>query len=132
MSGPINREEFNREVRELLEKEFNKAYDSYMEAIIANNLQEIERLMRDNRIPSNDVLRIAVNEDGTINIYDFGFVGVSKRKLENLAQQDVPPWIMETISMLRIADDNDLVPELGFKVTDHLYYVIDRTGESHE
>ena len=100
--------------------------ESYMEIVIQNNLKEIERLMRDNRIPSNDVLRVAVNDDGTFNIYDFGFTGVSKRKLENIPQEDVPQCVMEAVSMLRIADEGDLVPELGFKVNDHLYYIIDK------
>lgn len=100
--------------------------DFNAEMTIQNNLKEIERLMRDNRIPSNDVLRVAVNDDGTFNIYDFGFTGVSKRKLENIPQEDVPQCVMEAVSMLRIADEGDLVPELGFKVNDHLYYIIDK------
>lgn len=102
------------------------------EMTIGNNLAEIQKQMETGKIPQNDVMRVAINEDGTVNIFDFGFVGVSKRKLENVPQKDVPPWIMETVSMLRIAEEGNLVPELGFKVNDCLYYVIDRTGESHE
>jgi hypothetical protein len=46
-----------------------------------------------------------------------------------MSQEDVEPWIMETISMLRIAETNDLIPELGFKVSDTLYYILNREGE---
>lgn len=115
-------------IGDIAAKLFEDAYThTYMEMTITNNLGEIERLMRDGKIPSNDVLRIAVNEDGTFNIYDFGFTGVSRRKFENVPQEDVPQFVMETISMLRIADEGNLVPELGFKVNDHLYYIIDQT-----
>lgn len=106
--------------------------DLNAEMTIQNNIKEIERQMRDGVIPPNDVMRISVNEDGTINIFDFGLMTLSKRESKNVPQEDVAPWIMESISMLRIAEEGDLVPELGFKVNDHLYYVIDRTGESHE
>lgn len=123
MSGLIGKEDFNRTLRQMLDNEFGR---TIMEMTITNNLGEIERLMRDGKIPSNDVLRIAVNEDGTFNIYDFGFTGVSRRKFENIPQEDVPQCVMEAVSMLRIADEGDLVPELGFKVNDHLYYIIDK------
>lgn len=129
MNGVINREDFNRTLRQMLDNEFHR---THMEMTIQNNLTEIERQMRDGVIPPNDVMRISVNEDGTINIFDFGLMTLSKRESKNVPQKDVPPWIMESISMLRIVEEGDLVPELGFKVNDHLYYVIDRTGESHE
>lgn len=122
-NSPLTIEQITRAGLEVFEEIITK---SYTEIVIQNNLREIERLMRDNRIPSNDVLRVAVNDDGTFNIYDFGFTGVSKRKLENIPQEDVPQCVMEAVSMLRIADEGDLVPELGFKVNDHLYYIIDK------
>ena len=122
-NSPLTIQQITQKGLEVFEEIITK---SYTEIVIQNNLKEIERLMRDNRIPSNDVLRVAVNDDGTFNIYDFGFTGVSKRKLENIPQEDVPQCVMEAVSMLRIADEGDLVPELGFKVNDHLYYIIDK------
>lgn len=122
-NSPLTIQQITQKGLEVFEEIITK---SYTEIVIQNNLREIERLMRENRIPSNDVLRVAVNNDGTFNIYDFGFTGVSKRKLENIPQEDVPQCVMEAVSMLRIADEGDLVPELGFKVNDHLYYIIDK------
>ena len=122
-NSPLTIQQITQKGLEVFEEIITK---SYTEIVIQNNLKEIERLMRDNRIPSSDVLRVAVNDDGTFNIYDFGFTGVSKRKLENIPQEDVPQCVMEAVSMLRIADEGDLVPELGFKVNDHLYYIIDK------
>lgn len=122
-NSPLTIQQITQKGLEVFEEIITK---SYTEIVIQNNLKEIERLMRENRIPSHDVLRVAVNDDGTFNIYDFGFTGVSKRKLENIPQEDVPQCVMEAVSMLRIADEGDLVPELGFKVNDHLYYIIDK------
>lgn len=129
MSSPLEKQVFEDAMSTMIDEVYTR---TYTEMTIQNNLTEIERQMRDGVIPPNDVMRISVNEDGTINIFDFGLMTLSKRESKNVPQEDVAPWIMESISMLRIAEEGDLVPELGFKVNDHLYYVIDRTGESHE
>jgi hypothetical protein len=93
------------------------------------NLHAWTRMMQEGIIKTNDVIRVEVNEDGTVNLYDFTLPSKGGMKRLNMAQKDVEPWIMETISMLRIADQNDLVPELGFKVSDTLYYILNREGE---
>ena len=93
------------------------------------NLHAWTRMMQEGIIKTNDVIRVEVNEDGTVNLYDFTLPSKGGMKRLNMAQEDVEPWIMETISMLRIANQNDLVPELGFKVSDTLYYILNREGE---
>ena len=93
------------------------------------NLHAWTRMMQEGIIKTNDVIRVEVNEDGTVNLYDFTLPSKGGMKRLNMAQEDVEPWIMETISMLRIAEPNDLVPELGFKVSDTLYYILNREGE---
>jgi hypothetical protein len=74
-------------------------------------------------------IRVNVNNNGTIDLLDFGPPVVDRRGLE---QANVPRWVIETISMLRITKEGDLVPDLGFKVSDSLYYIIDREGESND
>lgn len=78
--------------------------------------------------PSPEI-RVTINPDGTIDLLDFRLVPDGDRMRKGLRQEEVPSWIMEAISMLRIADDRIFVPGLGFKVSDHAYYVIDTTGE---
>lgn len=75
---------------------------------------------------SQDVLRISINEDGTFNIVDFTLPSSEGRIKKNLAQEDVPQWVMESVSMLRIGDSNEKVEELGMKVHDRLYYIKER------
>ena len=94
-------------------------------------LAELREMMLMNEIPKGDVLRVEINEDGTFNILDFGLVTEGTRRQTNVPQEEVPQWIMEAVSMLRIAEEGDLIPELGFRVSDLLYYVVPQTGESN-
>ena len=93
------------------------------------NLREWTWMMQRGEINTNDVMRVEVNDDGTVNLYDFTLPSKGGMKRLGMAQEDVEPWIMQTISMLRIADENNLIPELGFKVSDTLYYILNREGE---
>jgi hypothetical protein len=93
------------------------------------NLREWTWMMRSGMVNTNDVIRVEVNDDGTVNLYDFTLPSKGGMKRINVPQDDVDKWIMETISMLRITNENDLIPELGFKVSDTLYYILNREGE---
>lgn len=93
------------------------------------NLREWTWMMQKGELSTNDVMRVEVNDDGTVNLYDFTLPSKGGVKRLGMAQEDVEPWIMETISMLRITNENDLIPELGFKVSDTLYYILNREGE---
>jgi hypothetical protein len=93
------------------------------------NLREWTWMMQRGDVKTNDVIRVEVNDDGTVNLYDFTLPSKGGMKRLDMPQEDVEPWIMESISMLRIAETNDLVPELGFKISDTLYYILNREGE---
>ena len=93
------------------------------------NLREWTWMMQKGELSTNDVIRVEVNDDGTVDLYDFTLPSKGGMKRLGMAQEDVEPWIMETISMLRITDENDLIPTLGFKVSDTLYYILNREGE---
>ena len=113
------------------------------ESVIQDKIMEINRgfaaqgvirrwtnMMMEGLIKTNDVIRVEVNDDGTVNLLDFALPTRSGRERKNIPQEDVEKWIMETISMLRIAEINDLVPELGFKLADNMYYILNREGET--
>ena len=88
-----------------------------------------QSMMKEGVIKTSDVIRVEVNEDGTVDLYDFSLPSKGGLRCLNIPQKDVDRWIMETISMLRIAESNDLIPELGFKISDTLYYILNREGE---
>lgn len=75
-----------------------------------------------------DVLRISINDDESFDITDFTLPSESGKVRKNVPQEDMPQWILESISMLRIVEDNDLVKGIGFKIHDRLYFIQDRRG----
>ena len=77
--------------------------------------------------PVEDLLRVSISADGRFDIVDFTTPSKSGRVLfKKSLQEDVPTWIIEAVSMLRIADPRSVVSGVGFKVTDKLYYVVDK------
>lgn len=80
----------------------------------------------------NDLLRVSIRDSGNFDIVDFTTPRrAGKVLLENALQCEVPEWIMQTVSMLRIADTNSTIDGVGFKLTDRVYYIVDRR-ENHD
>ena len=73
-----------------------------------------------------DVLRVYINDDGTFDIIDFTLPSLGAKQKKNIPQEDVPKWILNTVSMLRVTTEGDLVKGIGFKVSDRLYFIADR------
>jgi len=103
--------------------------DTEFKLTAQSTLRRWTHMMQEGILKTNDVIRVEVNDDGTVNLLDFTLPSKGGRKRFNIPQEDVEKWIMESISMLRITDENNLVPELGFKVSDTMYYILNREGE---
>jgi hypothetical protein len=97
--------------------------------MVQTSMRRWLQMMEEGLIKTKDVIRVEVNDDGTVNLLDFTLPTKSGMKRTNVPQEDVESWIMESISMLRITESNDLIPELGFKISDQLYYILNREGE---
>jgi hypothetical protein len=71
-----------------------------------------------------DSYRVSINDDGTFTVVDFTMPSFSERRLKrNVPQEDVDQWMMEKVSILRIAPEGNLINGIGFKVHDRLYYI---------
>ena len=70
-----------------------------------------------------DSYRVSINDDGTFDVVDFTMPSVNHRLRKNIPQEDVEQWIMEKVSILRIAPEGNLIKGVGFKVHDRLYYI---------
>lgn len=79
---------------------------------------------------NQDVLRVSINDDGTIDIVDFTIPPDGARIRTALPQDAVPQWVMEAVSMLRITQDGTHVRDLGIKMSDTLYYVQIRSEDA--
>ena len=87
-----------------------------------------------NNLPETvDLIRVQVNPDGKFDIVDFTTARRSGRLLyQNVPQEGIPTWMIEAISMLRITDARSVVQNVGFKVNDKLYYIVDKRGENEQ
>lgn len=78
-----------------------------------------------------DLLRVSVNDNHKFDIVDFTTPSKNGRLLyTNVPQEDIPTWMIEAISILRIAEPRSPVQSVGFKVHDKLYYIVDKRGEN--
>jgi hypothetical protein len=86
------------------------------------------RVLLDDR----SVLRVSITPDGRFDIVDFTTPRQDGRFLYlDAPQEDIPAWIIEAISILRITEPRSVVNDIGFKVNDKLYYIVDKRGD-HE
>ena len=77
-----------------------------------------------------ELLRVSIDDEGKFDIVDFTTPSVSGRVLlRHASQGEVPQWVIEAVSMLRITDRNSVVQGVGFKVQDRVYYIVDRRDE---
>ena len=79
-----------------------------------------------------DSYRVSINDDGTFTVVDFTIPSVNGHRLrQNIPQEDVEQWMMEKVSILRIAPEGNLIKGIGFKVHDRLYYVEQGDHDEH-
>jgi len=77
-------------------------------------------------IPNADTkaaLRVAIKDNGLIDVYDFTLPSFKGKLRKNIAQKDAPAWLIRAICTLRIAQEGNYVDGLGLKVSDTLYYL---------
>jgi hypothetical protein len=74
-------------------------------------------------------LRVAIKDNGLIDIIDFTLPSFKGKLRKNIAQKDAPAWVIRAICTLRIAQEGNYVDGLGLKVSDDLYYLEPQEGE---
>lgn len=76
---------------------------------------------------TNELLRVSINPHGRFDIVDFTTPSKEGRvRFFNALQEEIPQWVVEAVSMLRMTEERSVVLDLGYKVNDRLYYIIDR------
>jgi len=74
-------------------------------------------------------LRVAIKDNGLIDIIDFTLPSFQGKLRKNMAQKDAPAWVIRAICTLRIAQEGSYIDGLGLKVSDALYYLEPQEGE---
>jgi len=75
-------------------------------------------------------LRVEVNPDGTFNIVDFTLPSSAGRLRQNIPQEGMPKWVIESMAMLQIAEEGSYVKGVGFRVSNCIYYVAEKWEET--
>lgn len=79
------------------------------------------------------VVRVFIHPSGAFDIIDFRVGELDKpKRREWIPQEKVPTWVMNAVCMLRIAAQGELIPGLGFKVADNVYYLVDEAERSYD
>ena len=92
-----------------------------------NNPQIIHALIA--KAETKAALRVAIKDDGLIDIIDFTLPSFKGKLRKNIAQKDAPAWVIRAICTLRIAQEGNYIDGLGLKVHDALYYLEPQEGE---
>jgi len=74
-------------------------------------------------------LRVAIKDNGLIDIIDFTLPSFQGKLRKNMAQKDAPAWVIRAICTLRIAREGSYIDGLGLKVSDDLYYLEPQESE---
>jgi hypothetical protein len=74
-------------------------------------------------------LRVAINDDGTVDLIDFTMPSLRGTLRKSIPQSDVPTWVMRNVCVLRISEEGDYVKDIGVKINDYLYYLEPKEGE---
>jgi hypothetical protein len=75
------------------------------------------------------IWRVRFYDDGTVGLYSFALPTTTEK---NLGVQDrlnhlsnLPEWVKDRISVLQICESGTTIDEVGQKVSDKVYYVIE-------
>jgi len=75
-------------------------------------------------------LRVAINDNGTVDLIDFTMPSLRGTLRKNVPQSDVPTWVMHNVCVLRISEEGNYVKDIGVKINDYLYYLEPKEGEA--
>lgn len=75
--------------------------------------------------PDVPIARVEVlpNNTYTMDVFALGYLSKAASTRHPVPLDEMPEWVLHTISMLRIADKDVTIPGLGYKVSDTLYYI---------
>lgn len=89
-------------------------------------MMKVQWMMQEAHKQDHDVIRITINPDGTLDVTDFNYPPRFKREGKGIPQENMPDWVIDTLCVLRIVGNRTLVDGVGYKVTDTLYYIVDK------
>ena len=95
----------------------------YLTALRAYVMQEQPEL------PLGNLWRVQVYPSGTFRINDFTMPSSSGIINKVIRRHRVPQWILDAVSVLQIVDEGADVPNVGKRLNENVFYVIEPMKE---
>jgi hypothetical protein len=114
-------------------------YDSRLVRIVSRDdgkhLQEIPSLltaimcMQQEELPLDNVWRLEIRKSGKVILNDFTMPSASVKIKKIIKLTDTPRFIQEGLAVLQITSDGTLVDGVGKRISDSIYYILEKHGE---
>lgn len=82
--------------------------------------------MKQEEIDLDNIWRVKVYPDGLVEINDFTMPSKTGKLMDKISQADIPDWIRDALAVLQIVDDGTTVDGVGRKISEQIYYLVER------
>lgn len=114
-------------------------YDSRLVRIVSRDdgkgLDEVPSLltaimcMQQEELPLDNVWRLEIRKSGKVILNDFTMPSASVKIKKIIKLTDTPRFIQEGLAVLQITSDGTLVDGVGKRISDSIYYILEKHGE---
>jgi len=73
-----------------------------------------------------DMWRVEILPDGKLRLNDMTLPFLKSRDTMEVFKQDAPSWVIEAIDVLAICDIGDIIPNVGKRISESIYYVTEK------
>ena len=114
-------------------------YDSRLVRIVSRDdgkhLEEIPSLltaimcMQQEELHLGNIWRLEIRKSGKVILNDFTMPSASVKIKKIIKLTDTPRFIQEGLAVLQITTDGTLVDGVGKRISDSIYYIVEKHGE---
>lgn len=80
-------------------------------------------------LPLDNIWRVELRENDKVNLNDFTMPSSSAIMKQTINLKDAPTFIQEGLAVLQITADGSLVENVGKRISENVYYILEKHGE---
>lgn len=88
----------------------------------------VEMMQRD--LPLDNIWRVELRDNHEINLTDFTMPSSSDKLKQTIPITNAPKFIRDGLAILQIARDEALIDGIGKRISDTVYYIVERNDGS--
>jgi hypothetical protein len=92
-------------------------------------LCEVLGMMTQEELPMQNVWRVEITKEGKYLLSDFTLPKQTSRIKQLVSEQEVPVWVLESVNVLQIAENDTVVNNVGKKINGKIFYVFEPMNE---